>query len=58
MKDYNTDLCNSCGASTEDLTIDGEDVKLTYHLGQLFCQDCIFDIETQSKFLEPSDEHE
>ena len=50
MKDYNTDICNSCGASIEDLTIDGEDVKLTYYQGLLLCQSCIEDMNENDDF--------
>ena len=50
MKDYNTDICNSCGASIEDLTIDGEDVKLTYYQGLLLCQSCIEEVDYKDKF--------
>ncbi len=51
MKDYNVDYCLNCNTTNDDLTLDGEDVKLVYHFGQLLCQDCISDIEEQNNFL-------
>lgn len=45
MRDYNIDYCKNCNSTVDDLTLDGEDVKLTYYQGLLLCQDCIFDAE-------------
>lgn len=42
--------CSNCNSTVDDLTLDGEDVKLTYYQGLLLCQSCIEDMSEEDNY--------
>lgn len=50
MKEYDISYCANCNSTIDDLTLDGEDVKLTYYQGLLLCQSCIEDMTEEDNY--------
>lgn len=50
MKEYDINYCLNCNVTSDDLSLDGENIKLTYYQGLLLCQSCIEEVDYKDKF--------